>query len=230
MNSIILRERKINFNIDNYVDKLFFAEEIGIKNIPIDLKKIAIDIFDIQIIDVDVNNELNNKSLFLTDKNKSYILCNKGLSLDDSNLILAEELAKYIYSAGNMHNNNSTCPIYKTKIEKLKRALLMPKYLVNQLKNKGLNKKEIIRKFKLQNYESIANKRFIDLDELHNVKKAIKKERRYKRLKKNKNLFYKIISNLNPNIDKTIEFNFFRRVLEVYYNNFELVTNKVKKI
>lgn len=153
---------------DNYIDNLYQQEEITLNDFPIDMNKIAVLIFGIELR---VRNGLNNnlESAICFNSNECFIFYNDEFSEDKINLDISHEIVHYIQGHKTESQNHykkkmrhSACSI-EIQTEKYSKALIMPRYLMLQMKNLHFSKKQIIEKVGLSNYKDIADKRFKEL-------------------------------------------------------------------
>lgn len=154
---------------EGYIDEIYKAEDITLNDLPIDMKKIAESIFG-ATLKICNGFDKNLESSVCFNSNECFVFFNDELSEDKTNILISHELTHYILchkTESQKHYKkkmrHSACSI-EIQTEKFSKALMMPRYLILQMKNLNYSKKQIIEKFGLSNYKEIAEKRFKDLN------------------------------------------------------------------
>ncbi len=124
------------------IEKLLCAEEYGVDNPIIDIKKISNNIFNFECIDCEYLIPIKQNSLVI--KGKKLILLNPSISLQNKKIEIARQLVNNFYT-----NNPSS-------INRLTLAFLLPEYIYLSLKRKDLSDDKILE------YTGFAENEFLE--------------------------------------------------------------------
>jgi len=153
---------------EEYIDSLYQQEGITLNDFPINMANIAESLFG---VDLRICNGLNNnlESSVGFNSNKCFIFYNDEFSENKINVDISHELVHYIQghkteSQKHYKKNmrHSSCSI-EIQVEKFSKVLLMPRYLIKQMKNLNYSKTQTIQKIGLVEYKDMTGKRLKEL-------------------------------------------------------------------